>query len=429
MAPYSPGPAVPGRHPHFPDAGTRRRVVRRRRQVAALLALVVLGGLSFGGLVLANLGDAPSVAIVHLASAPPTTTAASAPAALPWAPAGESAVAVPVVGYAAQSGTEQPAPVASLTKVMTAYVVLHDHPLRPGQPGPAITVTPTDAQQFGNDTVTDQSNVAFHAGEQLSELQMLQGLLVHSANDLAYSLAGWDAGSVAAFVDEMNTTATRLGMAHTHFADASGFAPASVSTAADLLHVAAAAMRDPVFASIVTESSVTLPLAGTVSTYTPMLGTTGVVGVKSGFTTSAGGGDVLAYRTLVGGRAVTALAAVTNQEGPTVLERAGQQALALAQAAVRPLLASRVAARGERVGTAVVAGRRVALVLTRDATLDLGPGATVHWQVDVRRPPRGGAPAGTVVGWAALSVASQHVRVPVVTAAPLPVPSLLARLW
>ncbi len=144
---------------------------------------------------------------------------------------------------------------------------------------------------------------------------MLGGLLVHSADNYADLLARWDAGSIPAFVAKMNADASRLGMDHSHFADASGVDPGSESTASDLLKVAAPDMANAAFASMVKMSSVTLPVAGTISTYTPLLGLEGIIGVKSGFTTAAGGCDVLAVVRTVHGEPVLLLAAVTGQQG------------------------------------------------------------------------------------------------------------------
>ncbi len=62
-------------------------------------------------------------------------------------------------------------------------------------------------------------------GEELTERQLLNGLLVHSANNFADVLAQWDAGTMPAFVAKMNAAAAALGMAHTHYADASGLDP------------------------------------------------------------------------------------------------------------------------------------------------------------------------------------------------------------
>ena len=77
---------------------------------------------------------------------------------------------------------------------------------------------------------------------------MLEAMLTQSANDVAYSLAIWDAGSLPAFVAKMNALAISLGATSTHYVDASGYDPSSQSTASDVLRVAAAAMLDPAFA-------------------------------------------------------------------------------------------------------------------------------------------------------------------------------------
>ena len=82
-------------------------------------------------------------------------------------------------------------------------------------------------------------------GEQLSELQALEGALIPSGDNIIQLLATWDAGSTRAFVKRMNALARRLGMDHTHYAGPSGVNPATVSTASDQLRLAAAAMANP----------------------------------------------------------------------------------------------------------------------------------------------------------------------------------------
>ena len=241
-----------------------RRNRRLRRTAAVVAALVVL--LAWVGI--AGGPGATPVAAVRV-TLPAVHQVPAGDPAMPWPTAGESAVAVPAVGYRAQSGPEHPVPVASMTKVMTAYVVLHDHPLATGANGPDLTISPTDAQDFTTDLDTTQASVEIQAGEVLTERQALDGMLVHSANDLAYTLACWDAGSVPAFVAKMNATAASLGMHQTHYADASGYTPHSMSTAADLLKVTAAAMAYPAFAQAVSMPSVTLPVSGTALSYTP----------------------------------------------------------------------------------------------------------------------------------------------------------------
>src|SRR5205814_7710540 len=126
------------------------------------------------------------------------------------------------------------------------------------------------------------SIVPIVAGEELTELQALQALLLPSANNVAAVLARWDAGSEARFVARMNATAQSLGMSHTRYTDPSGFDDATVSTAADQVRLIDRAMRVPVFAGIVATPSATLPVAGTVHNTNTLLGHDGFVGVKTG---------------------------------------------------------------------------------------------------------------------------------------------------
>lgn len=432
-------PVVPAqdRPYRYATPAARRRALRRRKRLtrSLVLALVVVAGIVWvatsggGGGVAASPhlsvtvtaapsitpGTTPGAGVGATRTAGTTSTpAASAATVVPWAKSGQSAVDIPSIGYRAQSGVEHAAPVASLTKIMTAYVVLKDHPLELGESGPRITVTPADAANFGTDTVTDQASVELKTGEVLTEYQMLEGLLVHSANDLAYSLARWDAGSVPAFVDKMNATAASLGMTDTHFVDASGFDAGSKSTAADLLTVASLAMQTPVFAQIVDMPSVTLPVAGLVESYTPLVGTTDVVGVKTGYTSEAGGGDVLAYRAAVDGHSFLVLAAVTGQEGPTVLDTAANDALAIARAAAAKVQAATVVTAGEAVARISTGGRSVEVVTAQPAALLYLPGESVHQVVRVRAP-RVGAKAGTVVGSVEYRLGPEAVSVPVRT--------------
>src|SRR5207244_8268088 len=95
-----------------------------------------------------------------------------------------------------QAGPHQhPAPIASVAKVMTAYLVLRDHPLRPGEDGPTITLTAADVADTDHRAGQHQSVVPVATGERLTELQALQALLLPSANNIAAVLADWDGGS------------------------------------------------------------------------------------------------------------------------------------------------------------------------------------------------------------------------------------------
>ena len=198
---------------------------------------------------------------------------------------------------------------------MTAYVVLRDHPLQVGQDGPTITLTDADVDDTGRRAGQEESVVPVAAGEQLTERQALQALLLPSANNIAAALARWDAGSVDRFVARMNATARSLGMTRTRYTDPSGYDDATVSTAADQVRIVGRAMRMPVFAGIVATPSVTLPVAGRVLNTNRLLGYDGFVGVKTGSDSAAGG--CFAFRSIrwIDGRRTTITGVVLGQPG------------------------------------------------------------------------------------------------------------------
>jgi hypothetical protein len=235
---------------------------------------------------------------------------------LPWPAKGQGAVVVPSLGFSAQSGPEIPVSIASLTKIATAVVVLHDHPISAGAPGPLITITSGDVTEYQAELHLDQSNIEIQVGETLTERQMLEALLTRSANDIAYSLAVWDAGSIEVFVAKMNALAASLGATTTHYVDASGFDSRSVSTAADVVKLASDGMAIPTFAEVVALPKVTLPLVGTVNNIVPEVGSGGVIGIKSGYTSDAGACMVLAADRIIQGRSVLVIVAVLGQPTP-----------------------------------------------------------------------------------------------------------------
>jgi serine-type D-Ala-D-Ala carboxypeptidase (penicillin-binding protein 5/6) len=205
--------------------------------------------------------------------------------------------------------------IASVAKVMTAYLVLRDHPLRLGQDGPTITLTDADVADTDRRRRQQESVVPIAAGEQLTELQALQALLLPSANNIAAVLARWDAGSADRFVARMNATARSLGMTHTRYTDPSGYDDATVSTAADQVRIVDRAMRLPVFASVVATPSATLPVAGTVHNTNTLLGHDGFVGVKTGSDDAAG--SCFAFRAIrwIDGKPTTITGVVLGQPG------------------------------------------------------------------------------------------------------------------
>jgi D-alanyl-D-alanine carboxypeptidase (penicillin-binding protein 5/6) len=231
-----------------------------------------------------------------------------------WPAQGQAAVKIGQTQVHA-GPNQHAAAIASIAKVMTAYVVLRDHPLEVGQDGPTITLTDADVADTDRRAGRDESVVPIAAGEQLTERQALQALLLPSANNIAAVLARWDAGSADRFVARMNATARSLGMTHTRYTDPSGYDDATVSTAADQVRIVDRATRLPVFASIAATPSATLPVAGTVHNTNTLLGHNGFVGVKTGSDRAAGG--CFAFRAIrwIDGKQTTITGVVLGQPG------------------------------------------------------------------------------------------------------------------
>jgi len=232
---------------------------------------------------------------------------------LEWPGEGEAAVAVNGVGNLGAVGGSDPVPIASLAKVMTAYLVLQDDPLGPGEEGFTITVGHADVEDLERRRELGQSVVPVEAGEVLSERQALEALLLPSANNVAALLAVHAAGSVEAFVEEMNDAAAELAMRRTTYTDPSGFEDTTVSTAADQLKIGRAAMADPTFAEIVAMPAAVIPVAGEVPNLNALVGHEGFIGIKTGSDNAAGGCLLFARRVRAQGHTRTIFGAVLGQ--------------------------------------------------------------------------------------------------------------------
>jgi serine-type D-Ala-D-Ala carboxypeptidase (penicillin-binding protein 5/6) len=289
-----------------PARTTTRRIWARRIRVAGLLLVVAAIAASLGYRLLASSGDVLRSENRAALEALPSTV---------WPIYGQAAFVETGQAPVRAGPNQHAAPIASIAKVMTAYLVLRDHPLGPGQDGPTITLTDADVADTDRRRAQEESVVLVAAGEKLTERQALQALLLPSANNIAPVLARWDAGSLERFVARMNATARSLGMSRTRYTDPSGYDDATVSTAADQVRIVDRAMHLPVFASIVATPSASLPVAGTVQNTNTLLGHDGFVGVKTGSDDAAGG--CFAFRAIrwIDGTRTTITGVVLGQPG------------------------------------------------------------------------------------------------------------------
>lgn len=351
---------------------------------------------------------------------------------LPWPHAGAAAMAVPGVVTFRSVGTASALPIASITKVMTSLVLLHDHPLSPGQQGPIITVTAADAAQYATDQAAQDSDVPVIAGEQLTEFQALEAMLVASADNVAQTVAQWDAGSEALFVDQMNELASQWGLASTHFADVSGLSQGSVSSTSDLLELGEHAMANPVISNVVSLPAITLPDSSKpLPTYDFALDEDGIVGIKTGSDSAAGGCFLFAAQVDVRGSTKLAYGVVLGQQSLTSeLDQALDVAAGLVQGLHRVLSGLSLVHRDEVVGSLVAPWTSAdPLQASRALSVIAPPGATVRTSVQLDRLRGTSIPGGSIVGQMTVQVDNTESRIPLVVERTLQGPSLGWRLF
>ncbi|HEU5004517.1 MAG TPA: serine hydrolase [Candidatus Saccharimonadales bacterium] len=235
-----------------------------------------------------------------------------AAASLPW-PSGQMALGTTEDGLLAIHGQQTPAPIASIAKVITALSVLQKSPLKSGEQGPTITLTDNDVAIYQKYAAEDGSLVPVTAGQQITEYQALQAMMLPSANNIADSLAIWQFGSISTYTTYANSYVKSLGMTGTTVSDASGFSPQTVSTASDLFKLAYAAMGNPVIADLVSQRVADSPAFGTIYNVSDsILGSDGIVGIKTGNTDQAGGCFMFAAKHTIDGQTKTIIGAVVG---------------------------------------------------------------------------------------------------------------------
>jgi D-alanyl-D-alanine carboxypeptidase (penicillin-binding protein 5/6) len=235
-------------------------------------------------------------------------------AALTWPTSGESAAGVFGTNILNSHGSQTPVPTASTAKLLTALSVLRIKPLVLGTQGPLITLGPADVAFYNKYVAEDGSVVPVTAGEQISEYNMLETMMLPSANNMADSLAAWAFGTLNAYDVYANNYAQQLGLTKTHIgSDASGFNPDTTSTATNLVVLGEAALKNPVLAQIVAQKSATgIPIVGTVKNVNQLIGVDNIIGIKTGNSNQAGGVFISASKTTIAGQDVTIITALAK---------------------------------------------------------------------------------------------------------------------
>ncbi|WDO07838.1 D-alanyl-D-alanine carboxypeptidase [Streptomyces murinus] len=288
---------------------------------------------------------------------------------LPWPGEGQGWMDGDGIGTIDSFGKQTPIAIGSVAKTMTAYIILRDHPLKPGQEGPKIKVDATAEKEAGYSKDGESTLTTVHAGDTLTEKQALSAIMIPSANNIARLLARWDAGSEAAFVKKMNATAKELGMTGTTYTDPSGLKETTVSTARDQVKLGRMVVRIPALVAITSAASWTDPSGHNWSNFNDLPLQVGAIGIKTGSTTAAGGNLLFAARKKVGGQTVTVVGAILGQHKPSILHTANVVSKTALLAAENALTSTKILKKGDVVGYVDdQLGGQTPIVVTQDVT-------------------------------------------------------------
>ncbi len=275
--------------------------LKRRFWPLAGLVIVVLAVLYFRPL--------PSVAPQLQLPQPPHAKTLN----LAWPASGQAALGAKDYGLLTSHGLQSSTPIGSTAKIFTALAVLKQKPLAVGNQGPKLNLTQADVNLFNSYYSQNGSVTQVSAGEQITEYQALQSLMLPSSNNMADTLAIWAFGSTDAYIKYANQMVKNMGLSHTTIGDTNGFSDTTTSTADDMVKLGLAAINNPVFAQIVDQPTAQIPVEGAIKNTNFLLGQDGIVGIKTGHTDKAGGNYIFAAKQSVLGRQITLVGAVLNQ--------------------------------------------------------------------------------------------------------------------
>lgn len=336
--------------------------------VPLLIIAALLGGYSAVTLLWPLHAVAPTVEPVQVDPIPAPA------AALTWPGAGSASVAVQGIDTVVASAGDA-VPMASITKVVTALLVLDRMPLAPGEQGPEFRFTAGDSDEYWDYLRNNESALDVPVGGTLTQYQLLEGMLMGSAGNYANRLAGnlWPTDGV--FADAAETWLATHGVPGITVVEPTGIDAGNTASPEALIPLAQRALANPVIAEIVAKPSVEIPGAGLVVNTNGLLADPGVVGIKTG---SLESWNLLSAKDItVGESVVRTYAAVLGQPDDETRLAASRTLYAELEAALQPIPAVTEGTIAGRVTT--VWGQDVPIVVGDDAELILwnGAGGTV----------------------------------------------------
>ncbi len=353
------------------DQGKRQRRRRNRRIVGGVATLVVIAlvaGYAYLTLT-APLGVAAVAVSRPDVAAPPAVTIA-----LPTV--GEAAVSVDGAddylgakagGILASSGNS-PLPMASISKIITALVVLNAKPLGATAAGPTITFDKADAALYDKYYVLNATIAAMPANSSMSEYDAIETMLVVSACNYAEALDDWAFGSVPAAMSATRTWLRTHSLTGTTMVEPTGLDAGNKSTPSDLITIGKLAMANPAIASIVAKKTLDVPSLPSMPNTNDLLGVDGIDGIKTG-TLETAGSDLLFSATATVGtpKALTITGVVLGGENHASVDTTVRDLIASVLSGFHTV---QLGNQGQVVGTYSTAwGAKAKMVLDKDASV------------------------------------------------------------
>jgi D-alanyl-D-alanine carboxypeptidase (penicillin-binding protein 5/6) len=379
--------------------------------VLTVLAVVAVGGYTAAIALAPAPGPQATLSAPKQESRPADTAAAQAavdaqtlPTAIGW-----------LDGEEVWSNDDTAYPLASISKLITVLVCQEKEPLEPGADGPTHVWSEADAARQQEYLAVDGVAYPIPVGTEITLREMLKFIFLPSANDYAaayaYSVFG-DNDSFLAAVDEWKA---RHGFDSIEFVEPTGMDEANRANASDLLRIGRLALNNPTISEFTKMPSADMPWGvGLIENTNPLLTELpGMLGVKTGRSSSAGFNYIAAQESEVSGRKVVKMSVTLGRASKEDRAQSGRDMLGAIESLPQQL---NLATKGSEVGTATAAdGTIVDLVTANDASTVLLPGEAASTTVELTKLRPG--TAGQQVGSMRITSPTGESEVSIVTTA------------
>lgn len=329
-----------------------------------------------------------ATAILYFRPLPPATVFITVPkeisspsSTIAW-PNGQTAFSAAGFDFLESNQKKERISTASIAKVITALCILEKMPLAQGQSGPTYTISSADVKRYQDEVARDGTTFAVSEGDTLTEYEMLEAILLPSANNISDTAAIWAFGSLEAYRTNALVFLEKNGMKETTIgSDASGYDPATTSTPSDLVKLAKLALNNPVVMEIAGKPTSVIGDGVQIFNHNTIVGKGGVTGLKTGRNDENSGALLFTAKVGEGGNTVDLAGVVANAGS---LYAALAETARLVDSLADDFPTSVIASKNEKVGTARTAwGEEQDIVSVGDLSLRHWSGSTVYSYHDV----------------------------------------------